>query len=167
MHLTTFKVEVMRYHDGQEGDSLPVEIQVSEDGQFHAEFLGDHFQSQQLSLLKAQLRDRLLSSRVEVPFISMEGRKGVMRGWHAGNHDILVTWEDGTKGKLGTYADVYPELDESELSELSDMLLAAKTIQDSLATFEADRQERKKRASDLLAQAVGEDLSDYRRNQES
>jgi len=167
MHLTTFEVEVRRYHEGAAHKSLTAEIDVHEDGSFSAEFLGEHFSSPQLSTLKGQLRDALIGSRAEVPFVTMEGRRGVMRGWHAGNYDILVTWEDGSKGKLGTYADVYPSLDASELEELQTNLMAVKTLQDGMATFEADRKERIARASDLLAQAVGEDLSDYRRNQES
>ena len=164
MHLTTFEVEVRRYHEGAAHKSLTAEIDVHEDGSFSAEFLGEHFSSPQLSTLKGQLRDALIGSRAEVPFVTMEGRRGVMRGWHAGNYDILVTWEDGSKGKLGTYADVYPSLDESELEELRELIHQAKVAQDQLATFEADRRERKERASELLAEAIGEDLSDRSRN---
>lgn len=82
-------------------------MDVNEHGVFSATFQGEFFSAESLDRLHYQLRDALMAARVEVPFVSPSGRKGVMRGYHGGTRELLVTWEDGEKGRFHPTSHVF------------------------------------------------------------
>jgi hypothetical protein len=85
-----------------------VTARVNDDGKFVATFRDEEYVSDTLSGLTAQLRNGVKAARVEIPFVSARGRRGIIRGYHASNRDVLITWEDGRKSKLGQRDRVFP-----------------------------------------------------------
>jgi hypothetical protein len=133
---------------------------ITDEGKFVTTLDGEPHENDRLDGLKYELRDSLLARRVEVPFVSLKGTPGTMRGFHAGNKDVLVTWEDGTKARVSHYANVYRDgvLSEAEVQELRD-------IERQLDELRARREElepKTEKAGDILNEAVGEGIAGFR-----
>lgn len=151
MHLTNLDVR---------GKTVPVD--VSESGEFTATFVDETFSAGSLRQLRDHLTDALIASRAEVPFVSRAGRRGTMRGFHAGNYDVLVTWADGTKDRMSPSDRVFrpDEIDEQTLEELVRLqALRGSTVEQIQAIQASARTE----ARLLLAEALGEDVVNPRR----
>jgi hypothetical protein len=134
-----------------------VPVRVDRSGQFSADFLGEHFESDGLWRLKNQLTDAAVAARFEVPFVSQGGRKGVIRGYHAGNRDFLVTWEDGEKGTLNTFSRVWRPGEVSD--ERVERIRQLKERIDRHQRELQDAQDAPHKAEDLFAEAFGDDIT--------
>lgn len=143
---------------------VEVEYQLDREN-FVAEFGGETFTAETLASLRRHLKDYAVSYRTEAPFVSAFGRRGVMRGWHAGNHDILVTWDDDQKGRLSPHERVWtPEgISDAEVAEIQ----AIREQQEQLGVRLAELQEGREEARVIFARAVGEDLTASGRGRES
>lgn len=89
--------------------------------------------------LKQTLREKVAS--VSVPFEMLKGREvkaGVARGIHQKDHDILVTWADGTKDQISNYRE--ETLRPLTKGEREAVLHAAMLARD--ASEQADRAQR-------------------------
>jgi hypothetical protein len=91
-----------------------IRIDVSDEGQFVAEYNGDTYEADSLARLKGDLDTAVRSSRLEIPFVAENGRRGVLRGFHASRREILVTYEDGTKAAVPQYTQVWAPEDVTE-----------------------------------------------------
>lgn len=151
MHLTNINVH---------GKSVAVDI--NESGQFTATMAGETFETGSLSQLRDHLTDALIASRAEVPFVSKTGRRGTMRGFHAGNYDVLVTWVDGTKDRMSPSERVFrPEdIDEETLQEL---VRLQKLRGETAAKIQDIQAQAKTEPRAMLAEALGEDVTVSRR----
>lgn len=139
-----------------------VAISVNEGGRFLASVGGADLQSDSLSVLKGQIRDTIAGARVNVPFVNLQGRAGMMRGFHATSRDVLVTWSNGEKGKLGATDRVFiaGQISHAKIEEI-------KTTIESIDKGRARLKELREgvvEAKAILAAAVGEDLFAYGRN---
>lgn len=151
MHLTNIDVR---------GKSVPVD--VSESGVFTATFADETFEAGSLAQLHNNLVDALIASRADVPFVSKSGRRGRMRGFHAGNYDVLVTWEDGTKGRMPPSERVFraDEIEEETVEELRRLQKQRGEVTDQIQQIQA---RARTEGRTLLAEALGEDVADSRR----
>lgn len=141
--------------------SVSVAVEVDEDGEFSAQFLGDSYKADSLLRLLRVLRDAVRAARFTVPFVSLAGRPGVMRGYHAANRDLLVTWNDGDKGRLATHERVFRPgaVGQDELDEITALERVIVQARERVQEIQA----RGERASDLFNEAFGEDITDPRR----
>lgn len=142
-----------------EGHDVPVT--VDDDGKFHATVGDAHLTSETLATLKNQIKDSIIGSRLEIPFVFATGRRGVMRGFHAANKDILVTWSDGTKARLSGREPVFldDEIDDATVEEilrLEDEITVAK---ERLGEIRSGARS----AKSVVVEKLGEDLFAYRR----
>jgi len=149
-------------------NGVPLVVYVDNDGVFSTEFKDEEYttggQYGDLYRLKALMADTVKSSRLEVPFVLYDGRRGIMRGWHATQRKILVTWRDGTKGSIDTYANVWKAEDVSdetiaEIQRLEGEIHAASKRLREL-------RENTQHANEVFNEAYGEDLDDWRRHQQ-
>ena len=129
-------------------------ITVSPAGEFHGEYQGDDYMASSLSDLTRRLAVAIASSRTEVPFISQRGRHGVLRGYHAGNHDVLVTWSNGDKDRLSPHEKVFVpgEVTEAELEQMENLRRVVQQANDAIRDIEAKAEHR---AAELLSEALG------------
>jgi hypothetical protein len=141
--------------------NVEFEIEVSTDGKFSTTFKGDEYEEDNLARLTRKLSDVVRTSKLEVPFVSDKGRSGIMRGWHATKRELLVTWDDGTKARLDTYARVFrPEdVTTAMIAEIQGLLVQARSVQERLNEL----QEGAVRAEDMFNEAFGEDLRNWKR----
>jgi hypothetical protein len=112
--LTTVKVEGME-----------IDVEVRTDGEFQA-FVDDQtVESPTLTGLEARLREAIHGKRLRIPFIlAATGRAGVIRGYHASQRKLLVTWDDGEKDTIGMTDRVWQpgEVSDGQLDELRALL---------------------------------------------
>jgi hypothetical protein len=139
-----------------EVSGVEFEAAIDDEGKFSVTLDDEIYEADSLNGLRGQLRDAIIARRMEVPFITTEGDRGVMRGFHAGNRDVLVTWESGSKGRLSPHIIVFRdgEITDEEIEEL-------KTIQrqgEELRARKVAISEKAKRTSEILEDAVGENL---------
>ena len=101
----------------------------------------------------------MLTARTEVPFVTQAGRRGVIRGYHGGKRAVLLTWAGGSKADMSPYERVFaPEaISEEEIEELRRLHEQAEQIKERRKEIEA----KATSASDLLAEQLGEDLTDH------
>lgn len=141
---------------------VAVLVGVNEEGKFSATFQDENYEDDRLEGLRRQLATAILASRFEVQFYSVDGRAGTMRGYHAGNHDLLVTWSDGEMGRMRSYTPVFREISPETVAELSELRAqierATTRIQEITGATE--------QASDLFNEAFGHDVTDYSFNPE-
>jgi len=156
MQFTTIKVE---------GIEFPVEVELDRDGfdgaLFSTTVNGDEINSPTLNGLRRMLKDMIIASRIEVPYTDAYGTRGVMRGIHAGNRDILVTYSNGEKGRISGYERVYLEADAAAVDQARAEVRAA---EQQLADANAHLKEAlgpALDASDAFAAALGVDLLDW------
>lgn len=145
-------------HGGQ-----PVPIEVLNDGTFRAQIGEVELHADYLDRVRRQIDDTIFGHRIEVPFVNPNGVRGVMRGFHAGTKEVLVTWEDGTKGKLSGYGrEVFAEgtLTDDEIAELRGLV---QQVLDANAQIKAI-QTKLTDSKALLAEQISEDLFDHRRH---
>jgi hypothetical protein len=138
-----------------------VDVDAGDDGYWYADVVDEEFNAPSLDALERMLTTYGRTYELEVPFVSANGRQGVMRGFHASSREILVTWNDGKKGRLGQYDRVFPvgELDETEVAL---MLVALEEIEQRHNELGRLR-ERSIMASALYTEEVGDDLFSKRR----
>ena len=100
-------------------------VQLTPSGMFVAEIAGETETSETLGGLRSMLSKVIRGTRLEVGFVTGDGDEGVVRGLHASQHKLLVTWKDGEKGTLDTFEHVFPagELSEQELVDLRHWVL--------------------------------------------
>jgi hypothetical protein len=141
-----------------EGIAIPVG--VSDEGLFVAELDGEEYESGTFRGLKWMLEKAMLARRFEVLFVSVWGRKGVMRGYHAGNHDVLVTWSDGTKDRISQHDKVFAadEVSDEDIAEIQSLLEQTKAIDLKIAAF---HERATHKSADLLSREVGTDLTEH------
>lgn len=160
MYLTDLTINV-------KGDEFTFAVEVTEDGTFTTDYQGDVVNDERLDSLRRSLQDVVLASRAEVPFVTATGRAGIIRGYHAGQRALLVTWSNGEKGTLNTHAQVYRELSDEQVAEVK---AAAQQFGDAQARVETARDALGdgERASTLLSGALGEDITlpEHRRQPE-
>jgi hypothetical protein len=136
------------------------DVDVDEQGKFSTTLKDEVYESESLDRLKRLLDDAVVGSRLEVPFISLSGTRGVMRGYHASNRDILVTWHNGTKGRFSQTTKVFSEnLDPDLLEELQTLRRVVEQANERIEEITAGAI----KADALFSEAFGEDLSDWRR----
>jgi hypothetical protein len=153
VRLTTLEVE-----------GVEIEVSVTENGKFEATFKDETYDATEMRVLGSHLKDAVLSSRVEVPFVTADGRRGVMRGWHAGNRDILVTWADGTKDRIRQYEPVFrPEnIDDERIDAIENVQAEQERLKARLRELQSGTE----KADDILNEAVGEEITAFRRHRE-
>ena len=106
--------------------------------------------------------------RLNAPMIGLDGRRGVIRGFHAGNHDALVTWEDGSKGRLSGHDYILSPkaVSDERLAEIRAAVAARREAEEAMrlaGIHLADlTKEGRVRAQDFLTEAIGTDLFDRR-----
>lgn len=153
MHLTTLSLQE------RELEGVTFEVNVTGLGKFEADFEGEHFQADTLLTLRRQLRDAVMASRHEVPFVSESGRRGVIRGYHAGNRDLLVTWDNGDKDRLNPRTLVFRgdvgAAIVSELQALTAQIAVAERRQRTLM------KENTHTAASVFAPAFGIDVTNH------
>jgi hypothetical protein len=138
--------------------SLPVF--VDENGTFSFTWDEEHVESETLGGLRAFLKDKFDASQVEVPFVSVSGNRGVIRGIHKGNRDLLITMADGTKQRLSPWSRVFTDLPEETIAEIKALMERASEIADQLEKIREDTVH----ASDLYFEKLGENLFDWKRD---
>lgn len=150
MHLTTLTVE-----------GVEVEIDVNEKGIFSAKLGGEELADEAIDRLERQIKAMIIARRIELPFTNANGNRGVMRGYHAGNHDILITWANGETGRLSDYETVYLNADEVTIAsarvEIKNAAEALKSAKDKLHEALGEGQ----RANEVFNEALGVDLYKY------
>jgi hypothetical protein len=166
MHLTEVRINPSRRYATADDPSFGFDVQVGVDeaGSFSAEFLGETYHADSLSELKRHLLDAALSARYEVPFVSQGGRRGVIRGWHAGTRDFLITWEGGHKDKLSSYQRVWKpeEISDETIARIEQLGLEIAERQQELAEL----QKPPHKVDDLFTEVFGEDITDHTRRQD-
>ena len=147
MHLTD--IEVL---------GTTVAVDVDDKGVFRASVNPElEFEADGLDRLKRVIRDSVIATRVEVPFVNDAGTRGVMRGFHAANRDILVTWEDGEKGRITPYTRVLPaDTDEATIEELRRLEQATREVQARLKEL----REPGRQAEEVFTEGLGENIFD-------
>jgi len=132
-----------------------------ETAKFVADIGDERLESDSLDQLQRLVRDTLIGARVEVPFVSRRGRRGVMRGFHAGNRDILVTYDDGDKDRFDSHAQVFTVDTPRELIDAivdrDAQILALADERDKLIA-EAYKGGSLRRSGEFFMEALGEDL---------
>lgn len=147
---------------GNDGATVDVEVGLTADGYFRVVYDGEDYEAESLDQLLRQLRETMVASRHEIPFRTMEGSKGVIRGLHGGHRHLLVTWEGGAKGQIDTYTRVFrdgelSDEDAAELERLRDEIARLRTRQEEISG------RAKVRAETLLVEALGvESIRDIR-----
>lgn len=120
--LTTLTIAPFRLH-GEDGVEPTVTVSVSvdaEDGKFRATMNDQEYEAESLSGLRGDLVAAVTAAKLNVPFVTTKGERGTVRGWHAGNHDVLVTWADGSKGRIGTWDTVARDATPEQLQALAE-----------------------------------------------
>lgn len=153
MHLTTALVEVRH-------NQYSVEVSVDDEGTFSTEVLGETYENPSFGGLLRDVRDGLIASRVEVPFVSTSGSRGVIRGYHAGQGKVLITWENGQKDTLSAYTSVFPSLSDEDAAEIIQAEADLTQAKQRLDAVNAKYAERKLDAGALLAQHLNERVED-------
>lgn len=117
---------------------IEFDVEVTPDGRFVTGFNGESYEANQLSTLKWELKNAITLTRLEVPFMTSAGQAGgIIRGYHAGRKEVLVTWPSGVKGSVSTYHPVYRvgELSEQEAQELQALLNEQQEIAQRIEQF--------------------------------
>jgi hypothetical protein len=150
------EVEVVlnRYTNTETGLKLPA--WVTSDGMFHATVDGQDLEAETLDRLNRIVRDTVVAAKVEVPFVALSGIRGTIRGYHGGNYDLLVTYEDGHKDRLRGHAKMFRpgDVTDAELAELKALRATVRETQAEIAKIEAKCVD----AGVLLNEALGEEL---------
>lgn len=150
-------IDYISRHGGQ-----PVQIEVTDTGQFRATVGEVELEADYLDRVRRQIDDTVYGHRIEVPFVNLNGYHGTMRGFHAAQRKVLVTWDDGDKDSLDSYEKVYRGgiLTDAEVDSI-------KSIRAEIAKLQAERKAIEAKAESaqvVLADAIGEDLFDHRRH---
>jgi len=134
----------------------PIDVYAGDDGHWYASVGDLHLNEISFDSLRRNISTAVKTHKVEVPFVSAFGRKGVMRALHASTGQILVTWDDGKKGRLDRYTRVFPDgsIDEGDLGLLK---LAIDEREQADARI-VEYQKLTVQAKDLYASEVAEDL---------
>jgi hypothetical protein len=154
------KVHLTDYTSKHGGPTVP--IYVTTEGRFVAtigevELDHPHFDS-----VKRQIDDTVYGHRIDVPFVDRNGRRGTLRGFHASQRKVLVTWENGNKDSLDSYSEVFrPENISDE--QIDAIRAAIRQITEAHAQLETLR-EGTERVNELLAEKIGDDLFEYNRD---
>jgi hypothetical protein len=144
----------------KEVQGVPFDIYVDETGKFRAEFAGELYEADTFVGLTRHLRTAVVAARYEVPFVDFHGYRGVIRGYHAGLRDILVTWENGKKESISTHHRA-SQLDETEQSKLRSLLDEIERLQERVDEITADFVS----VEDLLNEAAKVNLTDKHRSE--
>lgn len=155
--LASFETEI-QFGVYNDPSRVTVPVEVTRTGEFVARIGDDVYSNERLEGLKFNLKEGLHATRVDVPFVSYDGRRGVIRGYHSGTREALVTWEDGTKDKVAAYTRVWRP------DEVSDE--AVEEIERLRSTREqADRRLNElqvggRKITEVLTEAIGSTISD-------
>jgi hypothetical protein len=123
---------------------------------------GEDFADFTLEGVTNLLHNYLRGSQKTVRFVRVsDGRRGVMRAFHKSSRDLLVTWDNGQKGKIDTYANVLP-------GDTTDEVIAE--IKAANAKLDEARDEYNRvthrddmlDAQDLFTQTIGQDVIGFR-----
>jgi len=155
----------MKLTPANSGKTFIVPIQVDETGRFFTEHDGEVYEAEQLNYLRNHIMDAITSSRKEVPFVDEYGRRGVIRGWHKGNRDMLITYANGTKDRKSGYVYVWrpDEITEEKIEHIKTLRSEIETREQELKELLSGRSEM----DDLLSEAVGVDFSDWHHDPEA
>jgi len=107
MHFGTMKIT---------GIEIPVEI--TDEGRFTADLGGEQAQSDTLQGLKRNALQYVKTMRLNLPFVTTSGNRGTLRGYHASQNKLLVTFENGTKTTMDYYHPVFVERTAEQIEEL-------------------------------------------------
>jgi hypothetical protein len=113
-----------------------------------------------LVALLYEAKDTIKSLRLEVPFLNLNGAEGVIRGLHASNSDLLVTWYDGEKDRVPSRTLGYRPgtVSQEELDELRQAKREMAAAQEKLKWIEGRLVERQVNLADLFNESIGEEL---------
>jgi len=141
----------------------PLAIEVTDEGRFLATVGEVEVDADTLDGAKRQIDDTVYGYRVEVPFVdAATGRRGVLRGFHAGQRKLLVTWQDGSKDTIDPYRMIFPG--EAVTDEQAARIVALVEQMTEARRLHVAAQEGSVKAQTLLAEKIGEDLFDFRRH---
>jgi len=142
-----------------------VPVEVDEQGTFSASWDGEMFAANRLEALAYQLRELALSRRTQMPFVGSGGTRGVIRGYHAGNRDLLVTWEGGEKGRFSGHTKVFrPEsISDEEIAEIKRL---EREIEEKSKRLKEIRT-KTENADDLYNEALGFEITSWEREKEA
>jgi hypothetical protein len=112
------------------------DVQISDTGEFVAEYEHDQVRAESLKQLTEKLASRIArSKRVSIPICMWEKeswsdkpgkiRTGVIIGIHGSNDNILVKFDDQPKSEQIGYGNFFDPKDAKELKRLSETLTAA------------------------------------------
>ena len=136
--------------------SVTVPVTVNEQGHFIATWNEQEFRAESFSTIRSHIKDAVRAARVQVPFIAMNGRRGVIRGFHASQRSILVTWDGGVKDSIDTYSKVFPgDIDPHVIEEIITLEQTRAKIMDRLQELRAPAIP----AEQFLNDFVGENLT--------
>ncbi len=136
-------------------------VQISDKGEFFADYEGDQVRAESLKQLTEKLAGRIArSKRVSIPFCMWEKqswndkpgklRTGVILGIHGSNRNILVKFDDEQKSEQVSYGNFFEPKDADELKRLCDTLSAAEEA------FENFKKKHKIDPREIVRKALGE-----------
>jgi hypothetical protein len=143
--------------DSDDSSAVPVDVYVRPNGEFTATVDDEEFTGDTLRRLIHHVTDALVASRFEVAFVTDTGRRGVLRGYHGGTREFLVTWQDGTKGRIRTYERVFraEEVTEDQIEELRSLAAERRRIEERVREIRRGMSE----AAAVFSEVFGEDIT--------
>lgn len=151
---------------------LRVQAFVDDKGTFTATVGDETITEDTLKRLDFQLAETVTAARAQIPFVSLAGRIGIMRGFDARSHDILVTWSDGEKSRISQHDRVFPgEMEGAakidEITRVRAQLDALTARLQELTTATPDDPASVVKARELFTEGLGVDLFDKAREREA
>lgn len=139
-------------------------VHVNDVGVFSTQIAGEDFAAWELSGLKGQAHTFLFSAQKQVPFVhAASGSRGTIRAVHKTTRDLLVTWANGSKGKLDTYTKVLPGDTPDHVRQT--IIDADKALEAAKLRYaDVQRNVGGVSAEDFFTKAVGADLLSHQSN---
>jgi len=136
-------------------------VQISDKGEFFAEFEGDQVRADSLKQLTNKLAERIArSKRVSIPICMWEKeswndkpgkiRTGTIIGIHGSNDNILVKFDDEERSQQISYGDFFDPKDAAELKRLS------QAYNDAETAFENFKKKHEINAHEKVREALGQ-----------
>lgn len=137
------------------GQEIPVN--VTDEGVFTATLDDQEVVGDSIREIERRCHNAIMASKIEVPFVTQNGHRGVMRGFHASQSKVLVTWANGDKGGIENHEKVWPadKIDQARIDDIKATLIAIAQLRERLDTLRGDDAVK---VEHLFADAVGEEL---------
>jgi hypothetical protein len=103
---------------------------------FYVDLGEQTLEAETLSDLAGKARN-FKDERFSLPFVTRDGRKGTVTGFHAANGNLLIRWATGKSYQARTYefTKPMPELSDEDYQTLMKLLEAEREAQKALESF--------------------------------